>query len=83
MPAGSSSNPNSHEPMAPTLHVMALKENYAPWYTSRVIALKSTSYDRELALTPYLDMPYPVAFSGGYVASIQMMLRDKLKQLVK
>ena len=37
----------------------------------------------KMVLTSYLDMSYLVAFSDGYVASIEMMLRDKLKQLVK
>ena len=35
----------------------------------------------KMVLMWYLDMSYLVAFSGRYIASIQMMLRDKLKQL--
>ena len=36
-----------------------------------------------MILTSYLDKPYFVASLGGYVASIQMMSRDKLKHQVR
>ena len=42
-----------------------------------------SKYDREYGLTSYLDKSYFVANKGLYVASLQMMLRDKLKQQVK
>ena len=36
-----------------------------------------------MILTSYLDKSYFVASYGGYVASIQMMSRDKLKHQVR
>ena len=51
--------------------------------------LKSTSSNyvqnmiENMVLTSYLDKSYFVASKGGYVASIQMMSRDKLKHQVR
>ena len=36
-----------------------------------------------MILTSYLDKSYFVASKGGYVASIEMMSRDKLKHQVR
>ena len=59
------------------------------YYTFRVNVLKSTSSSyvqnmiENMVLTSYLDKSYFVASNGGYVASIQMMSRDKLKHQVR